>query len=195
VIANLAAMPGAPVQIGYSRHGWSNILARDRFAGPAEGAPGGAPRDVLYEARVAGTSADYRTPGGVWQQLVNLPAGAGTASFAMDSAGRPACAYLNGGGQLVLYWYDATLSQYDSVTLGAATDPYLYYDYPDGPLAPGNTAGELILVYARAGSVYCRRQVSRFTTEFLYGALPAGFTKITGVCLGTNWRLHVRLGR
>ncbi len=163
----------------------------DYELGAAPGAPDQSVRDLVWEGRLAQGSFLLKPPAGDWQEFRPLPGVVGPPTFSFDSSMRPAIAYARGGSGW-LYWYDATLSRYDELEFPGVVSPFLGHTYP--PDTSSTVAG-LVLAYIRGSRVYCRFQSSRFTQEVDYGPLPSGRSRITGVGLGSNWRLHIRLGR
>ena len=164
---------------------------QDFERGAAVDAPNKAIRDQVWRGELRQGSFLLKPPDRDWYEFLPLPGVTKTPSFSFDSAMQPALAY-ELGGVSYLYWYDATLSRYDLLSFAGVSSPFLGHTYP--PDTSFTIAG-LVLAYVRAGRVYCRFQSSRFLDEVDYGPLPSGRSRITGVGLGTNWRLHIRLGR
>lgn len=198
MIGNLAAIdfPAATVLPPDNR---ARVLGVDYERGAPEGALDVRVRDRTYLSRVVSGAFEVSSDGSTWTEVLNVPGASRNFTFSFDALMRPVVAYQLGDDATApaerdtyLYWYDNTIPGFTTLALPAAVSPFLHYDFS---VDSASGVGEVLLFYIRGTTVYYRKQNDRFTIEHTFGALPAGKTRLTGVGLGTNWRLHVRCGR
>lgn len=194
-----AMSPTAPVAQLVPPDNRARVLGVDADRGAPSGAADITRRTATYLSRVVGASFQVSDNGVDWVEVLNVPGASKGFTFTFDQNMRVLVAYQLGDDSTspaqrtaYLYWYDNTIPGFTTINIGACVSPFLTFDYHvDSSLA----GAEALLFYIRSGVVYYRRQADRFTIEYTFGNLPASKTRLTGVGLGTNWRLHVRCGR
>lgn len=198
MISALAATAAAPARM-LSPDDRVRTLGVDYERGAQEGATDLKVRDRVYTSRAQDGEFQVSSDGASWTTILNVAGASAGFSFTFDALMRPVVVYQLGDDvtapaqrAMHLYWYDNTLPGFTTLPLGVGVSPFLHFDYS---VDSGVGVGEVVLFYIRDGMVYLRRQADRFTVETAFGAMPQGRTRITGVGLGTNWRLHVRCGR
>lgn len=198
MIGNLAAIDLAPSRM-LSPDDRARVLGVDYERGAPEGAPDIRIRDRTYLSRVVAGAFEVSSDGTTWTEVLNVPGASKNFTFSFDALMRPVVAYQLGDDatspaarDVYLYWYDNTIPGFTTLALPVAVSPFLHYDYS---VDSASGVGEVLLFYIVGSDVRYRKQNDRFTIEYTFGQLPAGKTRITGVGMGTNWRLHVRCGR
>lgn len=170
----------------------------DLELGTSNGLPG-AVRDAIYECRTNGNTVEYRKRGApTWTPSLTVAGISPSISFTFDQLMRPVVTYQTGPGTNrvqrtgYLYWYDATMSGYQTLTVSNVISPTITFDYPSDA---STSFSEMSWWYIRAGNVCYRRQADRFTIEYVFAAMPVNMRVIAMVGLGSNFRLHIQLER
>lgn len=165
--------------------------------GTASGIGDSPVRETAYECRANGNTAEYRKVGdAVWIPIVTVSGMSQNVSFTFDQLMRPMVTYQTGAGlnrvprTAYLYWYDTTLSGYQTLSVANAISPLITFDYPMD--ASANFA-EASWWYLRAGNICYRKQSDRFTIEYVFATKPTNMAILATVGLGRNFRLHVQL--
>lgn len=169
----------------------------DMELGTASGLGDSSVRETAYEGRANGDTAEYRKVGASsWTPIVTVSGMSPNMSFTFDQLMRPMVTYQLGAGTnrvartAYLYWYDATLSSYQTLSVANAVSPLITFDYPMD--ASANFA-EASWWYLRADNICYRKQSDRFTIEYVFAAKPTNMSILATVGLGRNFRLHVQL--
>lgn len=169
----------------------------DMELGTASGAGDSVVRNTSYEARVNGSTAEYRKVGASsWSPIITVTGMSLNVSFTFDQLMRPMLSYQTGSGlnrvarTAYLYWYDTTLSSFQTVSVANAISPLLTFDYP---FDSSMSFAEASWWYIRAGNICYRKQSDRFTIEYVFAAKPSNMAILATVGMGRNFRLHVQL--
>lgn len=170
----------------------------DLELGTVTGTPSTFIRDTTYEARVTGSTAEFRKQGSgsAWTPIVTVAGMSPNISFSFDQIMRPLVVYQLGAGLNrvartgYLYWYDASVSSYQTVSVSNVISPLLTFDYP---FDSSQSFAELSMWYIKDNNVCYRRQADRFTIEYVFAAKPVNMAVLAAVGLGRNFRLHVLL--
>lgn len=177
----------------------ARVLGVDAEKGAPAGVEDITRRTATYLSRRVGDLFQISDDGEVWTTVHTVAGASKGFTFSFDQNMRVLVAYQLGDDTTspaqrtgYLYWYDNTLPGFTTIDIGACVSPFLFFDFATDSSA---AFAEVLLFYIRSGTVYYRRQSDRFTIEYTAAPLPAGKTRITGVGMGTNWRLHVRCGR
>lgn len=177
----------------------ARVLGVDAERGAPAGSVDITRRTAIYASRLVGEDFEISDDGVNWTSVHTVPGVSSGFTFSFDQNMRVAVAYQLGdettapaqrGGYL--YWFDNAIPGFTTIALGPCVSPFLFFDFATDAAA---VFAEMLLFYARDGVIHYRRQSDRFTIEYTAGPIPAGKTRITGVGMGANWRLHVRCGR
>jgi hypothetical protein len=103
-------------------------------------------------------------------------------SFTFDQNMNVCIAYVDAAGAN-LYWYDATISSFVTLSLPGAVTPKVALD--DKRSATLDSS-DIILAYIKSGNLYYRQQRDRFTVERLLAAGAGPGLRRIG--MGLNWR-------
>ena len=108
-------------------------------------------------------------------------------SLAFDQNMQPALAYVNQARDCKLYWFDATVPGYVTLTMPAgARDPCLTLDDKRNELVTGS---DILLFYTIGTNLYYRQQRERFTVERLIYTGVQG--RLFHVGMNTTWCIQV----
>lgn len=108
-------------------------------------------------------------------------------SLAFDQNMRPAIAYMQ-GNVAKLWWYDATIPAYDTITFTGALFPKVTLDDKRPVLI---NSSDIILAYVKDNNLYFRAQRDRFLTEYLLKEDVNA--KLLSIGMTTNYRLKFKL--
>lgn len=86
---------------------------------------------------------------------------------------RPVVAYTLANGSAEFYWFDTTINNYTTTVLPAGSSN-LRVALDDDRISQLSTA-DVVLAYVRNGNLYWREQRDRYTVEYLFDAVPAGY--------------------
>jgi hypothetical protein len=107
-------------------------------------------------------------------------------SITFDGSMAPVIAYLV-GTTTNLYWYDAIIPGYTTLSYSGCTSPMLCYD---DKRESETTNSDIMLFYIRNGGIYYRQQRDRFTIEYtLIASVPSG--RIMNVGMNLENRLQL----
>lgn len=177
----------------------ARVLGVDAERGAPAGSMDITKRNAIYLSRVIGDAFQISDDATNWTTVHTVAGASKGFTFSFDQNMRPAVAYQLGDDATspsqragFLYWFDNAIPGFTTLSLGSCVSPFLYFDFPTDAAA---AFSEMLVFYVRDNVVYYRRQSDRFTIEYTAAPMPAGKTRITGVGIGTNWRLQVRCGR
>lgn len=169
----------------------------DLELGTASGLGDSPVRETPYECHTNGDTAEYRRVGdSTWIPILTVAGMSQSVSFTFDQLMRPMLSYQIGAGlnrvarTAYLYWYDTTMSGYQTISVANVFSPLLTFDYPSD--ASANFA-EASWWYLKGGDICYRKQSDRFTVEYVFAAKPTNMGIIATVGLGRNFRLHVQM--
>lgn len=108
-------------------------------------------------------------------------------SLAFDQNMNPAIAYLQ-GGVAYLWWYDATVPGYATLTFPDATTPRVTLDDKRPVLI---NSSDIILAYVKNNHLYFRAQRDRFTVEYLLKTDVNA--RLISIGMARNYRLKFKL--
>jgi hypothetical protein len=124
--------------------------------------------------------------------LVKAQANVLALSLMFDQNMQPACAYELSSGAPQLYWYDAILPGYATLTLPVGSFDVLCALDDTRPFQ--SPASDMLVTYQRAGTLYYRQQRDRFLTEYaLKSGLPTG--RLVQFGMNLNWRMQWQFER
>ena len=169
----------------------------DAELGTASGLGDTHVRETAYEGRASGDIAQYRKIGDVsWTNIITIAGMSPNISFTFDQLMRPIVSYQLGAGinrvarTAYLYWYDTTLTSFQTLSVAGVSSPLVTFDYPMDASA---SFSETSWWYIKGSNICYRKQSDRFTIEHIFAVKPVNMGIIATVGLGRNFRLHVQL--
>lgn len=114
-------------------------------------------------------------------------AGITQMDFSFDQNMKPCLAFTQ-NGVAKFWWYNTVTSQYEVIVLTGAVTPLVVLD-DKRPV--GVNSSDVVLVYLRDGSLYCRDQRDRFTIEYDLGI--HGVRRLLRMGFSTGLRIQIQV--
>jgi hypothetical protein len=121
------------------------------------------------------------------QFVLYSEAGITQMDFSFDQNMKPCLAFTQ-NGVAKFWWYNAVNSQYEIVVLTGAMTPLVVLD-DKRPVGVNNS--DIVLVYLRDGSLYCRDQRDRFLIE--YDLNIRGIKRLVRMGFSTGLRIQIQV--
>lgn len=131
-------------------------------------------RGRLYQdwrARIDGATIKIGPVGGAETVILTINGEPSEVSLAFDANMNPTIAYVE-AGVAKLYWFNILINNFQTDIFTGATQPRVA---TDDKRETREGASDVILSYARNGSLYYRQQRERYLIEHLVGAVPDGY--------------------